>query len=79
MILESKKSVFVDDRGEITDIAENVPFNSLTLITSSKGAVRGNHYHKRTTQYTYIIEGTCRYYSQKPGAPVEQTIAQKAI
>ena len=77
MIQESKKPAFVDERGEITDIVENIPFNSLTMITSSKGAVRGNHYHKRTTQYTYIIEGTCRYYSQKPGEPVEQVIARK--
>jgi quercetin dioxygenase-like cupin family protein len=56
---------------------ENVAFNSLTIITSRKGTVRGNHYHKATTQYTYIVKGTCRYYSQKPGGPVEQAIVRK--
>jgi quercetin dioxygenase-like cupin family protein len=77
MILDSKKPAFTDERGKITDIVENVPFDSLTLITSSKGAVRGNHYHRQTTQYTYILEGKCRYYSQKPGEPVEQAIVVK--
>jgi quercetin dioxygenase-like cupin family protein len=77
MIHESKRPSFVDNRGEITDIVENIPFNSLTMLTSNKGSVRGNHYHKETTQYTYIVEGTCRYYFQKPGSAVEQTIARK--
>lgn len=77
MILVSRKPAFTDERGEITDVVEGEVFDSLTVITSAKGAVRGNHYHKETTQYTYILEGRCRYYSQKPGAAVEQAIAVK--
>ncbi len=77
MIIFSKKPAFADERGEITDIVENVPFDSLTVITSTKGAIRGNHYHKETTQYTYIHAGKCRYYSQKPGEPAEQKVVRK--
>lgn len=77
MILERKKIAFADSRGEITDIVENIPFDSLTLITCTRGAVRGNHYHKETTQYTYVMAGKCRYYAQKPGGPVEQALVEK--
>ena len=74
MILERRTPAFSDARGAITDIVENVPFDSLTLITCSQGAVRANHFHKETVQYTYILTGSCRYVSQQPGAPVEEAV-----
>ena len=59
------KPAFVDSRGVITDILEGVPINSITMITSKKGVVRGNHVHRRTIQYTYLLEGRLRYVSRK--------------
>ena len=41
-----KKSVFEDARGQIIDILENEPIECVTIISSKKGMVRGNHYHK---------------------------------
>ena len=38
--------------------------NHACIITNEPGAVRGNHYHKHTTQYTYILAGNLVYYSQ---------------
>ena len=38
--------------------------NSACLITNTPGAVRANHYHKQTTQYTYILSGSLDYYSK---------------
>ena len=46
-----------DKRGVIIDILENQKINAITLITIKKGAVRGNHYHKKTYQWNYIISG----------------------
>ena len=47
---------FKDKRGVIKDIIqENV--NSITYITIKKGKIRGNHYHKKTIQWTYILSG----------------------
>jgi len=66
MIVANKKPNFVDDRGEITDIIENVSVNSITVLTTTKGSVRANHYHKETTQFTYILNGSCNYYAQAP-------------
>lgn len=56
---------FKDSRGEIIDIIENEKINAVTIITFSKGAVRGNHYHKKTTQWNYILDGKIIYYSEK--------------
>ncbi len=77
MILKAIKPVFADERGEITDIVENELFDSLTVLTTRKGAVRGNHYHKETTQYTYVLEGRCRYFYRKPGEGVSSEVVGK--
>jgi quercetin dioxygenase-like cupin family protein len=66
-----------DERGEITDIMvkENIDF--VTLITSVKGSTRGNHYHKKTDQWVYIIEGKIKMLTQLPDGPVITTILEK--
>ena len=46
---------FQDHRGKIIDIIENEKINAITLITIKKGKIRGNHYHKKTYQWNYVI------------------------
>ena len=46
---------FEDTRGVIQDLLG--PVDAVTEIFTRKGAVRGNHVHQRTTQYTYIASG----------------------
>jgi len=67
VIIKNRQANFSDDRGQITDIVENQLVDSITLLTTKKDAVRGNHYHQVTTQYLYILEGSCNYYSQVDG------------
>jgi oxalate decarboxylase/phosphoglucose isomerase-like protein (cupin superfamily) len=55
---------FSDARGTITDIFYKSNMNHGCIITNQPGAVRGNHYHKFTTQYAYILSGTLAYYSK---------------
>src|SRR3989344_6112950 len=50
------KPAFTDARGHIFDIVEE-PISHVGLITFKKGAIRGNHYHKKSVQYTYILKG----------------------
>lgn len=47
---------FEDDRGVIQDILPG-PLDQVTEIFTKAGAVRGNHTHERTTQWTYIVSG----------------------
>ena len=48
--------VHTDERGIISDIL-NKNINHVGLITTEEGKIRGNHYHKLSTQYSYILSG----------------------
>jgi quercetin dioxygenase-like cupin family protein len=50
------KPVFADKRGQIFDFIEEL-VSHVGMISFKKGAVRGNHYHKKSVQYTYVISG----------------------
>jgi quercetin dioxygenase-like cupin family protein len=65
-----------DPRGTITDILDGTPVECVTLLTSRKGAVRGNHYHKKTTQYTYVLKGRFKIFSQRDGRTVTSKIVK---
>lgn len=56
---------YQDGRGIIKDILAGVPIDAITYITSKKGAIRGNHYHKKTHQYDYILKGSLLCVSRK--------------
>jgi quercetin dioxygenase-like cupin family protein len=58
---------FQDDRGTIADIFANNPKDHITIITSKKGAVRANHYHKQSTQYTFVISGKVTVLTRRVG------------
>lgn len=45
-----------DERGTINDLLVTDDY-SVTHITFTDGAVRGNHYHKETTQYDMVVKG----------------------
>jgi dTDP-4-dehydrorhamnose 3,5-epimerase len=71
--------VFEDERGAIYDLLE-VPVRHSGLITFVKGAKRGSHYHKKSTQYTYIIQGRIEVRikdTKSPDAKVESYLIEK--
>jgi len=65
MKIQHKKINFKDNRGTICDIFTGSPKDHATVIFSKKGSVRGNHYHKKSTQYTFVISGQLTMLSQK--------------
>ena len=70
------KPAVADRRGTITDVLDGTRVECVTLVTSKKGAVRGNHYHKKTTQYTYVLEGRFRLFTQRVGRPVQSRVVK---
>ena len=58
------KTNFKDQRGIIKDIIQE-DINSITYITIKKGKIRGNHYHKKTTQWNFIISGSVNLFYKK--------------
>lgn len=70
------KPVYKDARGVITDLHDGEPVNALTTVTCRTGAIRGNHYHKHTTQFTYVLTGRLRFLAQNEGGPVERRVVR---
>ena len=60
-----------DDRGDIVDIFYKDDIHHVTVVRSNKGAVRGNHYHKETTQYMLITKGSLEYWHKPLGSDCE--------
>ena len=75
--IEKGLGQFADERGTITDMFYASNMNHGCIITNQPGAVRGNHYHKLTTQYTLVLSGTLTYYSRSvdSDAPAQTFVA----
>lgn len=70
---------FIDDRGYITRLVDTdeFPIRAVLYITSKKGTVRGNHYHKKDAHFVYCHSGKFRYSEKnmlKKNAKVESVI-----
>ena len=64
-----KRIIAKDERGHIIELALiNKHITTFLLITSKKGAVRANHYHRKDTHYTYLTSGLMKYTEQKLGS-----------
>ena len=71
------KPAFSDSRGDITDLIDGNEINAITYISFAKNAVRGNHYHKRTIQWNYVISGEILLVTQIPGFEIVEKILTK--
>ena len=58
MIRVDRHEAFVDERGFIRDLLTNVALDSVTLLHTRDGTVRGNHWHDETIQWTYVVKGS---------------------
>ncbi|KND46793.1 MAG: hypothetical protein AB201_03340 [Parcubacteria bacterium C7867-006] len=75
MNIQKTKVNFKDARGEIRDLITKTAVDAVTLITCNKGSVRGNHYHKKTVQYDYVISGKFACYTKlMPGGKTTRRI-----
>ena len=51
-----------DDRGRIADIFYQENIQHVAIIDSKAGSLRGDHYHKQTTQHMLITKGSLEYW-----------------
>ena len=74
------KPVHEDERGKIIDLIDGEEFVHAGIVTYQKGAIRGNHYHKKTEQVNYILKGKIRYFTKdlsKKDSKVKEAILEK--
>ena len=62
-IVKKIKTFSSDERGEIIDIFSKEPKEHCTIVTFNKDAVRGNHYHKKSVQSAYVLNGKFKIFS----------------
>lgn len=57
------KPEFSDERGFISRLVDDdtIGFRAVLYITSRKGTVRGNHFHKKDAHYVYCLSGRFKY------------------
>ena len=55
---------FSDNRGIIVDLLEKRKINAITYISQKKNKVRGNHFHKKTIQWNYLIKGKVKLFTK---------------
>jgi len=68
---------FKDERGLIIDLLEKKNINAITYITQNKGKVRGNHFHKKTIQWNYLLKGMIKIVTKKKDEKIKEMILSK--
>ena len=58
---------FADARGAIQPLVDET-MESAVMITSTKGTVRANHYHKTDWHYCLVIKGQIEYHHRPHGS-----------
>ena len=66
--------IFRDDRGIITDIFYKEDIHHVAQIDSEPNVIRGNHYHKETTQHMLMIFGSMEYWYKNVGSKEEPKV-----
>ena len=59
-----------DERGEIQPLVDR-EMHSALVISSKKGSIRANHYHKTDWHYMYVLSGSFDYYYRPTGSDEE--------
>ena len=66
-VIMTLEKPFVDSRGAIQTLAD-ADIRTAQIITSKKGTVRANHYHKTDWHYCYVVSGSIDYYHRPVGS-----------
>ncbi len=68
---------YKDNRGEIIDLLIGEKIDAVTYINFKRGAIRGNHFHKKTVQWGYVVKGELSVTSKKPNGKITQMVVRK--
>lgn len=74
-IVRKVEPFHIDERGLMSYILDHEAIITGTLlITSKKGSVRANHYHKKDSHYVYLLEGKMEYTYQGVRSKKKQSV-----
>jgi dTDP-4-dehydrorhamnose 3,5-epimerase-like enzyme len=61
-----KEPAFVDERGEITNLAL-LDIGAVSEIETHRGDIRANHYHREDWHFAYVVRGAVAYFQRDIG------------
>lgn len=68
----------IDERGSLIGLINFGTWEEINIITSKKGALRGNHFHKYTSEIFIILEGEIEVSVNKIGKKdIEKYLVKK--
>ena len=59
---------YIDERGEIQQIINDIPFSSVLKITSKAGSIRANHFHTNDMHVCVLTFGKMNYLERPVGS-----------
>lgn len=66
-VIVKLEKAFADARGAIQPLVD-LPMESCVLISTHKGSVRANHYHRTDWHFCYVLSGSIVYYERPHGS-----------
>ena len=77
--VEPPLELHTDVRGSIADIFYDENINHVAIIDSEPNALRGNHYHKESTQHMLMTKGSLEYWYKNVDSdePAKMVVAKE--
>jgi dTDP-4-dehydrorhamnose 3,5-epimerase-like enzyme len=72
-VILTLEDAFIDERGSIQPLVD-LPMKSCVIISSKKGSIRANHYHKTDWHFCYVISGEIEYHYRPHGSDSSKKI-----
>jgi dTDP-4-dehydrorhamnose 3,5-epimerase-like enzyme len=66
-VIVALEDAFIDERGSIQPLVD-LPMKSCVIISSKKGSIRANHYHKTDWHFCYVVSGEIEYHHKPHGS-----------
>ena len=79
MLKKIREKVHEDSRGAIYDLLEDEMISAVSEVTFTVGAIRGNHIHKVTSQWNYIVYGKLKVVVQDTKNTSTETLSEGDI
>ena len=76
--IEEPLELHVDSRGSIVDVFYNDSIEHVAVVDTEPNQLRGNHYHKQSTQHMLMTKGSLEYWYKPVDSdePAEMVVAE---
>ena len=78
-LLDGPLELHTDERGTIVDLFYNDNINHVAVVDSAPNVLRGNHYHKESTQHMLMTKGCLDYWFKPVGSNATAEVVRAEV